>query len=83
MTDALLVYVREDIDVGSDFLFINLQAGRVVMTFNNLGGFLENMVASSINTYSDAEIHQIRLLFQDRVLEMLIDNTERVTLICK
>lgn len=41
------------------------------------------MVASSTGMYSDAEIHQIRLLFQDRVLEMLIDNTERVTLICK
>ena len=49
VTDALLVYVREDIDfdIGSDFLFINLQAGRVVMTFNNLGGLLDNMVLRS------------------------------------
>ena len=86
VTDALIAYVREDFpfDVGSDFFFISLQAGRVVMTFDNQGGLSNSdMVVSSTGTYSDTEIHQIRLLFQDRVLEMLIDNTERVTLTCK
>ena len=84
VSDALLLFSGESSDsvgVGFDFLHLAIQGGQLVVKFNNLGG-LEDFTQTGISSgrVDDSTRHQVQILFRNRILEMLVDNAERLRL---
>ena len=86
VSDALLVYLGDPTNLqGADFIVLSLQDGHIAVYFNNLGGLSAfTAVEMTSGVYNDSELHQIRLVFRSQAdrtkrLELLVDNSERVT----
>ena len=81
--NALLVFAGTNATL-SDYFLLALQNGHISVVFNNFGG-LQGFTTSGNSTevYSDAEMHQLRLHFLERTLELVIDNHERIHITSK
>ena len=82
--DAMLVFTGElsnQVGFGYDFLYLGLEGGRLVVKFNNEGGFdfLTEMRTSDV-LVNDMELHRVQILFRSGNVDMLVDNSNRVTL---
>ena len=80
----MLVFTGElsnQIGIGYDFLYLGLEGGRLVVKFNNEGGldFLTEIRTSDV-LVNDMELHRVQILFRSGNVDMLVDNSNRVTL---
>ena len=72
--------VEGSVGFGYDFLYLGLEAGRVVVKFNNFGGLESNTVSMTSSVYvNDTEIHTVQIVFRSMTLELLVDNYDRVS----
>ena len=80
--DAMLLFTAEvegQIDFGYDFLYLGLEGGHVVIKMNNFGGIGLTTVRRSTISVNDTEMHQIQVVFRSGDVDLLVDNSDRVS----
>lgn len=71
--------INDQVGSGYDFLYLGMKGGRLVVQFNNLGGLDFSTVGTSNVHVNDTELHRVQVLFRSEMVDMLVDNSDRVT----
>ena len=57
-----------------------MEGGHLVVKFNNLGGLEDFTVTGTSNVrVNDTELHRVKVLFRSGTVDLLVDNSDRVT----
>lgn len=83
VSDAILLFTAEvnnPIGAGYDFLYLGVEGGHLVVKFNTFGGLEGFTITGTSNVrVNDTELHQVQVLFRSRTVDLLVDNSDRVT----
>lgn len=83
VSDAIVIFTAEvdnEVGVGYDFLYLGVEGGHLVVKFNNLGGLEASTLTGTSNVrVNDTELHQVQVLFRSGTVDLLVDNSDRIT----
>lgn len=72
--------VNDPVGTGYDFLYFGIEGGHLVVKFNDFGGLESSTVTGTSNILvNDTELHRVQILFRSGTVDLLVDNSDRVT----